>query len=288
MAIGTSADFSYFQPLLLAQTRFTLQHKTLFPQLVRRESLPSGKGATFTIPKHGTVTAQTGLTEGVDLANPQTPTQGRVQIVPTFIGVQLLLTDEAEYYARDPIHRQMIRIASDAMAKQVDTDGIKQLDNFSTSLGAAGTTITIGHLSAAVSRLEAASEPPPKPWYAVFRPEQWKKIADAIAPVGTYPTPQGISQMVLQQYYRWDGSVLGLDGLFSTAQVARDASGDFKGGVFSKEAIIWVEGKPLYTEEDRDPSLRATEINMFHQYAYGEYLDEWGIEMYFAADALSS
>ena len=76
--------------------------------------------------------------------------------------------------------------------------------------------------------------------------------------------------------------------VFQAGNLSVDASGDAKGGVFSKESVVLVMFKDWAVERERDASLRAWELNVVADYGFGEYEDTWGVEMYFDAAAPSS
>ena len=68
----------------------------------------------------------------------------------------------------------------------------------------------------------------------------------------------------------------------SDTNFLKDSSDDIKGGVYSKQAQILVElGSAPSVADQRDESLRATELNYVGRWARGEYNDNWGREMLF-------
>ena len=284
MAITTGASIGDVVDTVIAEARRTQMHRTVMEPLVRTYRVTRGAGDTLEIPKFGTVTAGA-LTEGVDMTNPQTLATTKVTITPAEVGAQIVITDRALRTAREDMARAAGRVLGDAVAKKLDADLLGLLDGFSTSLGAAGTSITMGHLRAAVSRLHAAAEPAPMPYYGVLHPYQAHDLAADLAPVGTYPVPSGISQTVLENH--WVGRAFGVD-LFQAGNLPVDADDDVKGGVFSREALVLVIFKDWAVERERDASLRAWELNVVADYGYAKYQDAWGVEMYFDAAAPSS
>ena len=219
------------------------------------------------------------------MTNPQTLATTKVTITPAEVGAQIVITDRALRTAREDMARAAGRVLGDAVAKKLDADLLGLLDGFGASLGGAGESITMGHLRAAVSRLHAADEPAPMPYFGVLHPYQAHDLAADITPVGTYPVPSGISQTVLENH--WVGRAFGVD-LFQAGNLSVDAEDDAKGGVFSREALVLVIFKDWAVERQRDASLRAWELNVVADYGYAEYQDAWGVEMYFDAAAPSS
>ncbi len=284
MAITTSASIGDVVDTVIAEARRTQLHRTVMEPVVRTYRVARGEGDQLEIPKFGTVTASA-LTEGVDMANPQTLTTTKLVISPAEVGAQIVVTDRALRTATEDMARAAGRVLGDAIAKKLDQDLLGLLDGFGTSLGGAGVNVTMGHLRAAVSRLHGAGEPAPGPFQAVLHPYQAHDLAADISPTGTYPVPSGISQTVLENH--WVARAFGVD-VFQAGNLSVDASDDAKGGVFSKEAIVLVIFKNWAVERERDASLRAWELNVVADYGFGEYEDSWGVEVYFDAAAPSS
>ncbi len=284
MAITKSDSIGDVVDTVIAEARRTQMHRTVMEPLVRTYRVPRGVGDRLEIPKFGTVAAAA-LTEGVDMTNPQTLTTSKVTITPAEVGAQIVLTDRALRTAKEDMARAAGRVLGDAIARKLDTDLLGLLDSFSSSLGGAGQSISMGHLRAAVSRLHGATEPAPRPFHAVLHPYQAHDLAADISPTGTYPVPAGISQTVLESH--WVARAFGVD-VFQAGNLAVDSSDDAKGAVFSKEALVLVMFKDWAVERERDASLRAWELNVVADYGLGEYADAWGVEMYFDASTPSS
>ena len=279
MAVTTSSSIGHVVDTVIAEARRTQMHRTVMEPLVRTYRVSKGAGDRLEIPKFGTVTAGA-LVEGTDMTNPQTLTTTKLTITPGEVGAQIVVTDRALCTAREDMSRAAGRVLGDAIAQKLDKDLLGLLDGFSTSLGGAGTNITMGHLRAAVSRLHGAAQPAPKPHFAVLHPYQAHDLAADISPTGTYPVPSGISQTVLENH--WVTRAFGVD-VFQAGNLTVDANDDAKGGLFSKEAIVLVVFKDWAVERERDASLRAWELNVVADYGFGEYEDSWGVELLFDA-----
>ena len=145
MAITTGASIEDVVDTVIAEARRTQMHRTVMEPLVRTYRVTRGAGDTLEIPKFGTVTAGA-LTEGVDMTNPQTLATTKVAITPAEVGAQIVITDRALRTAQEDMARAAGRVLGDAVAKKLDADLLGLLDGFSTSLGAAGTSVTMGHL----------------------------------------------------------------------------------------------------------------------------------------------
>ncbi len=282
--IITASDFSNFEPKLIAAAKFTLQNKVLMPQLFRQEALLPSMGRTWNQPRHGTVTA-TALTEGVPLAIGQVPTQTNTAITPGEAGCEVVLTDVALSSGRDDYARQMGRVMADALAKKIDVDGLTRFTDFTTigTVAVSGTpasSITVGHVNAGVSRIRAASQPPPTPHWFVTRPETMRVVLNAAGPTGTYPIPSGLSQELIEMYYMHDFRLFSLNGGFATANLPTNlvaaASPCAVGAVFSQESEVFVSAHDTEFEKDRDIELRGWVMTAVARYGYGADVTAWG------------
>lgn len=298
MASGliTAADFSNFEPKLIAEAQYTLQHETLMPQLFRNEELTEHMGRTWNQPRHGTVTA-TALTEGVPLAVGQLPAQSNTGITPGEAGAEVIITKVALQSGRDDYMKQMGVVLADSIKLKVDRDGFAKFADY-TTIGTAGSSIVMapGHVNAAVSRVRSASNStlgvPRGPFYLVHRYEPISLVLNAIAPTGTYPIPTGLSQEVIDLYYMHDMKLFGLNGAFASGNLARvtptSTTTDAVGAVFSKNATIYVEAQAAEFESQYDPELRGWLEVGVARYAYGTDVTSWGIGMTFlSADRVS-
>ena len=287
----TAADFSNFEPKLIAEAQYTYQHETLMPQLDRNEQLTEHMGRTWNQPRHGTVTA-TALTEGVPLAVGQIPTQQNTAITPGEAGAEVIITKVALASGRDNYMKQMGVVLADSIKLKVDRDGFTRFADY-TTIGTAAVALTAGHVTAAVSRVRAANAstagPPRGPFWLVHRYETISLLLSNIsAPTGTYPIPSGLSQELIEQYYMHDQKLFSLQGGFASGNLTRDASDDPVGAVFSKNATIFVEADPMGVESDYDPELRGWVMVGVTRYAYGTDVTSWGCGMTFdAADRIA-
>ena len=157
MAVTTSSSIGHVVDTVIAEARRTQMHRTVMEPLVHTYRVSKGAGDRLEIPKFGTVTAGA-LVEGTDMTNPQTLTTTKLTITPGEVGAQIVVTDRALRTAREDMSRAAGRVLGDAIAQKLDKDLLGLLDGFSTSLGGAGTNITMGHLRAAVSRLHGAAQ----------------------------------------------------------------------------------------------------------------------------------
>lgn len=287
----TASDFSNFEPKLIAEAQYTLQHETLMPQLFRNEELTEHMGRTWNQPRHGTVLA-TGLVEGVPLAVGQVPAQSTTAITPGEAGAEVIITKVALQSGRDDYMKQMGVVLADSIKLKIDRDGFARFVDY-TAIGTAGGSVQLngGYINAAVSRVRSASNStlgvPRGPFYLVHRYEPISYLLNTIAPTGTYPIPTGLSQEIIDLYYMHDLKVFSLNGGFASGNLPRvtpsSATTDALGAVFSKNATIYVEAQAAEFESQYDPELRGWLEVGVARYAYGVDVTSWGIGMPFLA-----
>jgi len=163
-----------------------------------------------------------------------------------------------------------------------DQDGLTVLDGATTSLCGAGTTLTSGYISAAVARIKSnATEPGPDPIYFVGHGYQIKDIQDElVAGVGTYNLNEGRSARVFEEGFK--GRIFGCE-FYEDGNITIDSTDDAKGGVFSKQAIVLVQGAKPKAETQRRPDIGggADVLYLYDEYAYGERsAGNWLFEIY--------
>jgi len=277
MAINTTTTLSDTIETVLESARFTAKHKAIMANLCWHINRTKSKSPVANVPYFGTVTAY-GLTEGVDMANPQDMADTNVPITPAEVGAQIILTDKLVRDDSEDINRAAGRILGDAMELKRDQDLLGQLADGGTDLGGAGTA-TLGFLAAAYATL--AGVPAPKPYVCVLHPYQILDIVDIFTPLipaATYASGSGgrLEDDILRNYMV--GRLFGVD-IIEEGNIGT-TNGD--GGMFSRGeggGIILATGKDWSVEEQRDASLRATELNIVGEYGVGEYLASYIVEL---------
>lgn len=310
----------------IAEVRTKVQEGPVMRNLVNNVTLPMGEGGQWEMTELSRATA-VALSDGVDMGSADEITDATLQITPTEFGAQVIVTDLArdQITKRTDLVRQVGRILGNAMITKEDVDLLTQLDSFSTALGTAGVSLTLGHILAASAAIRAGGqaagaitagtqEPAPGPYSAVFTDNQlhtvvkeftWGQTFGITAatdgafvqmPINTYEdgttaSVAGVNAQVTDNRALREAYVgkVGQAMVFADNNLGKDASDDAKGGVFSKEAIVQVHfrGGPKM-EPDRDPSLRGTEYNIVMVKGVGEWKDAWGREMLFDAASPTS
>ena len=282
--LTTTSQLTNTLPKFIEEARLTLSQIGAVKNAVTTTPLKKGAGLTLNIPTWDQPTAYT-LSEGVDMQQAQRISDTNVAItVAENAGVQVLFTRLAMYSIREDAIRMAARQMANAVENKRGDDLVTLLDGFSTALGTAGTSLSIGHLMAGKVRIQTATRPPEGPIHAVLHPYQLHALYSDLAGLSsgavTYPDNgnSSLSTDILKNYEQMD--VAGVR-IFSDPLIPADGSDDGKGGIFAKAALIYVPYDDETIEDEYDPSARATEINMVATYGYGEYEDTWGFEMLF-------
>ncbi len=297
MAITTTSVLGDTIPTIIAKARFTEQFKPVIGKLAWRVNKPEHTGTTYNVPYFGTMTANA-LSEGVDMASPESMVDTNVQITPAEVGVQAILSWKLMRDDQEDVKSACGRIMGEAIVAKEEYDLGVQLDDATTSLGTTATTLTLGVIAAAWANLAgnaiSAGGPAPEPYAVVHHPFVLLDIIDVLTPtlattVATYQGVTGTSGLVDQALMGGQGAMGRLFGMnvYSSGNLTRGrnttATTDVKGGVFATGeggGLLYVVSKEWQVYPEDDASLRATELNAVVEYGCGEYLAGWIVELY--------
>lgn len=256
-------------PTLIASARLVRESEGVMPQLVDKVTLGEGIGLSWNEVSFAQLVAQA-ITETTELDNPQQISDTLFSITPTVVGISTLITDRVAARLSKVAYAKLGALAQNAIQRKKDEDGLVVLDGATTSLCGAGTTLSSGHIAAAVYRISSnATEPGNPPYRCVLHGYQIKDIFDElIAGVGTYPVGEGVTARVFAE---------GFKGMIAGAQIYEDGNiaivgTDAKGGVFAQEAIVLVQGRAPQVKTRERPEIGGGATSLYHydEYAYGE------------------
>ena len=240
---------------IIASARIVGEHEGTMTKLAQNVILENNTGTSWQEISLAKLTAQ-GITESTDLQNYQQLSDSLLTITPGMDGIAILITDKVRRTISKKTLAQTGELGMNAMIRKMDLAGLAMLDGATTSLGGAGTTMTSGLISTAVSRISSnATEPFFAPFRAVLQGYQVKDIEDELkAGIGTYNIPEGLTARVFTEGFR--GMVGGAqvyvdDNLTSLI----DSSDDVKGGVFAEKALIFVKAEMPRRETERKPNI---------------------------------
>ncbi len=277
-------------PTWIASARIVREFEGVMPQLVDKQTLGEGIGTTWNEVSFSALSAMA-VTELTDLEdNPQQIEDTLLTITPTIVGIYVLITDRVKQRISKAAFAKMGGLVQNSIQVKKDKDGLTVLDGATTSLCGAATTLNSGYITAATSRIRGnTTEPGPDPLHCVLHPYQIKDLADElINGVGTYVVDEGPTATVFKS-----GFTLPIDGckVFPDGNITIDSDADAKGGVFSKQGIILVQGRSPRVETKREPGKGGGADGLYHydEYAYGERSGgNWLYEIYSDATAPTS
>lgn len=278
------------QPTILASARIVREYEGVMQQLSTRVTLGEGTGLTWREVDFAALTASSiGETQTID--NPQLLSDTLFTITPTMIVVHTVVTDRVRSRISKIALAKIGPLAQNAIERKKNLDGHTLLDGATTSLPGTGSTLTSGHISAAVTRARygGGNEPSNSPIVAVLHPFQIKDLYDEVtAGVGTTNIPEGQTARVFAEGFR--GSIAG-GQVFEDDLIVVDGTPDVKGGVFAKEAVVMVQGRSPRVVNLRNEKLGggANEVLIYDEYAYGERSSgNWLFEIFSDATAPTS
>lgn len=275
MSATTSSSLDDLFANIIAQARFTAEENSLLAGLVTRYDIAGQAGTTIQVPKYPAITASN-LTEGTDMSSTEVQTSS-VSVAVGEVGAQVLLTDMATMGAGNPAD-ELGTVLGNAIATKMDKDLIALFDGFSASLGATTQEITVADIFKAAATLRANKVT--GQLFAVVHPFQAYQLKANLT--NTFANPNGGELQNEAMRNGYVGTIAGVD-IYESANVSIDGSGDSKGGVFAREALVLAMKRDFQIEPQRDASNRAWELNATAIYGVGELDDDFGVEMYFDA-----
>jgi len=275
MAATTSTTLTSLFSEIILQARYTAEEESLMLGLVTRYDIGDQAGKTIQVPKYPAITAGD-LTEGTDMSS-TTVTTTHKNITVAEVGAQVVLTDLAAMGAGNPAE-ELGTVLGNAIATKIDTDLIALFDGFSTSLGGAGTEITVADLMKAAATLKTNKAR--GQMAAVVHP--WHAYQLKANLTNTFVNPNGGELQNDAMRNAYVGQIGGID-IYESSNVSIDGSDDAKGAVFVPEALAIAMKRDFNLETQRDASLRAFELNATAIYGVGELDDDYGVELLFDA-----
>jgi hypothetical protein len=265
------------------------EYEGVVAQLCDRHTLGEGLGLDWNEVSYDQLVAQS-VTENTTLNNPQQLSDSLLTITPVVIGLHTFITDRVGARISPNGYAKLGQLAGNAIVRKTDDDGLTAIDGFTTSLPGTGVTLTSGHIAAARSRITSnATEPGPPPFRAVLHGYQMKDLFDElIAGVGTYAVPAGPTASVFSRGFTLPISNV---DIYEDGNIVVDATPDVKGGVFSRDALIHVQGRAPWTEPKREPDRGGGgwSVYLYSEYAYGERsAGNWAFEIMSDATAPTS
>lgn len=252
---------------------FTLQESTVIRPLVRSYDMTGTPGLVAQVPIYPTLTADS-PNDGADLSNKAFEVTTSKTITAAERGTLVTLSDLAQETASEDVAAAIGRQIGQAMALKVDQDLSALFGGFSNTVGSGAAEITVEDLFKAAATLRANNAP--GPYFCVLHPYQAFQIKKQLTNAGNtnMVNPSDLGNEALRS--NLVGNIAGMT-VFESTTITGDSSGAFVGGAFSSDAMAIMMKRNIRLEEQRDASLRATEIVGSMAYGVSEIFDEYGV-----------
>ena len=281
---STTGNLENAQKIIISAARYTEEHNA--PALALIESFSLGKGEKqVTVPKVGQMT-MSDLQDGVDIIDEEDIGMTTVDLTASEVGAKVIITDKLLKQSAVNVMSIIGRQLGDGMARKKDTDVHALYSGFSTSLGAANTTMSLANTAGAIAYAKANKFG--SQVYIIQHPNAVFDIANtAVTASSTYPVPKGWSEDLLGEFFSGLRPLNGVP-IFEDGNLSVDASDDAIGVIADKSALCVLNSVTTKTERQRDASLRATEIVMTSDYGVFELDDSRGASLTMDASAPST
>lgn len=254
------------------------------PDVVEVIQLEENQGLSWNEISLAKITAQP-IGETTCLDNPKRFCDTLLQVTPTLIGIQTVITDRVRMRVSSNVAAQWGQLTGNAINRKMNQDGHTVLDGATTSLGGgACAALDAGELVAAAVRIDASCDAPVLPGrHAVLHPYAIHDIWSEIVQIGT---GTGAAKGVTASITQLNGSSLA-DSAFTQGQSAVGTVGGVsihkdslistsgsaaKGGVFSHCGVLLVRGRSPRIFAERKNSFGGGADVLFHyeEFAFGE------------------
>ena len=269
----TSSTVSELYTEIVAEALFVASEQSIMRPLAKNYAITGG-GKSVEVPIYAAVSAAA-VSEATDLSNTAI-NPSSVTITASENGIMTTLTDLARNSAPRNVAGDIGKLFGEAIAKKIDTDLTALFDGFSTAVGAADAALTVAKLFESVANLRNSAVPI-NDVSAVLHPMIAYDLKANLTNTFANSNANDLANEALRNGFV--GRVAGVP-IFETSNLANTGTtGDYKNGVFHRDALGLAMMQDLKIETQRDASLRADEIVATAVYGVGELHDSYGIEL---------
>ena len=271
---STSSTLSELYTEIVAEALFVASEQSTMRPLVRNYAITGG-GKSVEVPIYSSVSAGA-VSEASDLSNTAI-NPSSVTITASEVGIMTTLTDLARNSAPRNVAGDIGRLFGEAIAKKIDTDLTALFDGFSTAVGSGSTALTSALVFQSIANVRNAGVSMDGV-SAVLHPMVAYDLKANLTNTFANANANDVSNEALR-----NGFVGRLGGvpIYETTNIANDGTGgDYKQGVFHRDALALAMMQDLKIETQRDASLRADEIVATAVYGVGELNDTYGVELH--------
>tara|TARA_R100001480_G_scaffold131732_2_gene129028 strand:- start:473 stop:1318 length:846 start_codon:yes stop_codon:yes gene_type:complete len=270
----TSSTVSELYTEIVAEALFVASEQSIMRPLVKNYAITGG-GKSVEVPIYAAVSAAA-VNEATDLSNTAI-NPSSVTITASEVGIMTTLTDLARNSAPRNVAGDIGKLFGEAIAKKQDQDLTALFDGFSTAVGAADAALSAALVFQAIANVRNAGV-------------SMDAVSAVIHPMVAYDLKANLTNTFanangndLANEALRNGFVGRLGGvpIFETTNIANTGTtGDYKQGVFHRDALGMAMMQDLKIETQRDASLRADEIVATAVYGVGELNDTYGVEVH--------
>ena len=272
---ATTGSLENAQNIIIAAARYTEEHNAPAMNLIEQFTLPKG-AKQVTVPKVGQMSMQD-LTDGVDIVDEEDIGMTTVDLTASEVGAKIILTDKLVRQSAENVFSMIGRQLGDGMARKKDVDVLALYSGFSTDIGAAGRSMSLANVSAAVAY--AKGKKFGSNVYIVQHPfAVWDIANTAVTASSTYPVPAGWSADLLGNFFSGLRPINGVP-IFEDGNISIDSSDDAVGVIADRSALGVLKSVDMNKDQDRDSSLRATEVVITADYGVFELDDSKGVAL---------
>jgi hypothetical protein len=281
MAVTAVADLNGLFNTIYERALFVAREANLMTQLVTNKSAQGWMTRNISIRPQVTAVS-VGETE--DFNSPTTFGKSTLAtLTPGEIAAQVVLTDQDQETDPDGAANDAAFELGMAVATKIDVDLLTLFSSFSSDKGdGANNAATFENFAAGVAVVKNVTKNSDGPAMAVLHPYHWHDLwLELGKPATTLPNLQGITEQALREYFIT--TLMGNVQIFTSSNIAVDGSDDAVSGIFTRNAIWLDTRRAVRTENERDASARAWELNINAGYACGLVRSTYGVK--FTADA---
>ena len=271
---STSSTLSELYTEIVAEALFVASERSVMRPLVKNYAIQGG-GKAVEVPIYAAVSAAA-VSEASDLSNTAI-NPSSVTITASENGIMTTLTDLARNSAPRNVAADIGKLFGEAIAKKIDTDLTALFDGFSTAVGSGSTALTAALVFQSIANVRNAGV-------------SMDGVSAVLHPMVAYDLKANLTNTFanangndLANEALRNGFVGRLGGvpIYETTNIDNDGTaGDYKQGVFHRDALGLAMMQDLKIETQRDASLRADEIVATAVYGVGELNDTYGVELH--------
>jgi hypothetical protein len=294
LSLSASSSLEDMSKIIVAEAIDNVEPSAPMASLVSRYDIKSGE-KQINVPIWGRQSA-VALTEGVDISVPQQVTATVVNLTATEHGILSFISDRLKHENNENVLSAVGTMHGRAVGRLLDSDLLTQVDSFTETAPGAGANATLTTIAGAVAILrtdDGTYGPAPSKPNAVLHPEQIRRLVQevgGIAAAGAGVTagatiPEGPSADVIKAYWRGNDPIFGVP-IYEDGNIQLISGNDAKGGVFAREALALAMENEIHAEQERDASLRGTEVVTVGTWGESVIVDPWGVEIFSAIDTI--